>query len=119
MKKITGLVLIVCLVFIFSACSVSSIDEARIEGSWTSQTKIISGIVTETTFTFGENGMGSISTLLGINISMTYSLEDGQLVMVTDTPILKKTFIYDYEISKSEMILTDSNGEVITFERID
>lgn len=118
MKKIICLIVIFCEVFILTSCSVNSIDEARIEGSWVSQTKIISGIVTETTLTFDEDGEGTISTLLGLKIPMTYSLDDGMITIVANTSLLQKSFEFDYELKMDELVIITSD-ETVVFERVE
>lgn len=117
MKKIVCAVVALCLV-LGCLCSCQGVlSEKMIVGEWTSKTNIM-GVVTETSYTFNEDKTGSIGGLLGVELAMTYTIDDSQLVIVSDTPLLQKTFNYTYEFDGDKLILVDSNGTQTTLTKV-
>lgn len=115
MKKVISLVM-VAVIAIFSFCGCDTIAEAVIVGTWTSQASIL-GVVAETEYVFNEDGTGSISAVLDVGVAITYTIEEDTLTIVTDTPILQKTFKYTYELDGSDLILTDESGKTFTLTK--
>lgn len=112
MKKVISLILVaVIAVCALSGCA--AIAEAAIVGTWKSQTNIL-GVAAETEYVFNEDGTGSISAIIDVGVAIKYTIEEDTLTIVTDTPILQKTFKYTYEFDGSDLILTDDSGKTIT-----
>lgn len=115
MKKVISLILVaVIAVCALSGCA--AIAEAVIVGTWTSQTSIL-GVAAETEYVFNEDGTGSISAIIDVGVAIKYTIEEDTLTIVTDTPILQKTFKYTYELDGDNLILTDDSGNTITLTK--
>ena len=110
MKKFLCILLIVAMLFCFTACPN---NESSIIGKWSGKAKIISGIMIETEITFEENGKGYITPNLGVGISFDYSIEDDKITIIPDTPIIKKTLVYEFVLDKKKLVLSDSNDEMV------
>lgn len=113
MKKIIEIFLVFTIMFSLASCSTDKINENRIIGKWIGQTKIVSGILTETEITFDESGKGYISTVLDLGISFDYSIEDYTITITPDTPVFTKTLVFEFEISGDKLIFFDEDDEVI------
>lgn len=113
MKKLLSCVILVCmLITMFTGCG-SEISEKMIVGTWTTQVKT-AGVVTEHEYTFNEDGTGVMTGALGFGIAIKYVLDENTLTIITDTPAIQKTYVYIYEFDGDNMILTESNGDVLT-----
>lgn len=109
MKKIlSAFVALLVIIIGLSGCT-DALGEQLIIGTWSTQTNIL-GVVTETEYTFNEDGTGSMSTVLGIGIATTYTIDEDKIIIITDTPTLQKTFTYTYEFVEDTLVLTDSDG---------
>ncbi len=120
MKKTICAVIALCIVFVSLCGCQGFLADKLIVGEWTSKTNILgSGVVTETTYTFNEDKTGSISGLLGLDIATTYTIDETQLVIVTDTALLQQTLTYTYEFDGDTLILVDTSGNqtVLTKEK--
>ena len=114
MKKILSVIISICLLtIIFTGCG-TELVENMIIGTWSTQTKTI-GVVTEIEYTFNEDGTGVMTSVLGIGIATKYMIDEDKLTIITDTPAIQKTFVYTYEFDGDNMILTESDGDVLTF----
>lgn len=119
MKKILCSVMVLCLVFTCLCSCQGAFYEKRIVGEWTTKTNILgSGVVTETTYVFNEDKTGSVSGILGLDIATTYTIDETNLVIVTDTALLQQTFSYTYEFDGDLLILTDSEGTQTTLTKV-
>ncbi len=118
MKKILGMFMVLAIMFSLASCGVDTINETRIIGKWVGQTKIVSGILTETQISFDENGNGYLSTILDFGITFDYSIEDYMITIIPNTPVFTKTLVFEFEISGDELIFYDSDDEMI-FTRIE
>ncbi|MBR2867828.1 MAG: hypothetical protein IKB88_02020 [Clostridia bacterium] len=108
MKKVLSVVIAVCVLIVsFAGCT--AISEKLIVGEWTANTSIL-GVSTKTTYLFNEDGTGSISTVMGIEIAVDYTIDEETLIIITDTPALQKTFKYTYEFEDDTLVLTDTDG---------
>lgn len=110
MKKFFCVLLIVAMLFCFTACPN---NESSIIGKWYGKTRIISGIMVETEITFEENGKGYITPNLGVGISFDYSIEDYEITIIPDTPVIKKTLVYEFDLDEEKLVLFDSNDEMV------
>ncbi|MBR2043038.1 MAG: hypothetical protein IJ946_01725 [Clostridia bacterium] len=110
MKKFLAIFLSVLIVFGVCACSA----EKSIIGTWKYQTTVL-GVVTETSYTFNEDGTGKVSTVL--DVAFTYKFENDKLCLTITTFGIENTEEYDYEFKGNSLILTDSDGS-ITLEKV-
>lgn len=111
MKKAVAVLLV--LVMVVGLCSCLS-PKASIVGEWKSQSKVL-GVVTETTYTFNEDGTGTESGI--IDIGFTYSFSDDKLLMTTSILGIESTEEYTYEFSKNKLVLT-SDKDTINLEKV-
>ncbi len=112
MKKIISVLVAVLIVAIsLSGCAEvnEKLNEKLIIGTWTAQNNVL-GVVTESKYTFNEDGTGSMSTVLGIEIAITYTITEDALTINTDTPGFQMNYNYTYEFSDGNLTLTDSEG---------
>lgn len=113
MKKIVSIVLAVLMLL----CVMTACGEKSVVGTWTRQYTVM-GVVTEDKFVFNEDGTGTMTTILGIDIDMTYTAEDGELVVIVTTLGVDTDIKYSYAIEKGKLLLT-SGGETMEFEKQD
>lgn len=119
MKKIICAAVALCLILVCLCGCQGVLFEKAIVGEWTAKTNILdSGVVTETTYTFNEDKTGSISGLFGFDIATTYTIDETNLVIVTDTALLKQTLSYTYEFDGDNLILVDSDGTQTTLTKV-
>ena len=110
MKKVFAFLLAVLMVAGLCACS----PEKSIVGSWKHQTTVL-GVVTETVYTFNEDGTGKISSV--VDVSFTYEFSDDKLLITTSTLGIKNTEEYSYEFSGSKLALT-GDKDTISLEKV-
>lgn len=109
-RFIAGLLLVVIAI---ALCSCAT-PEKTIVGTWKSQTTVL-GVVTETSYTFKDDGTGIKSGLL--DIGFTYSFDGNSLFITTNTLGIETTAKYSVELSGDKMVLTSST-ETIDLERV-
>ena len=117
-KIISLLVALLMLVTALAACS----PKMMIKGTWVKQDSVL-GIVTETTYVFNEDGTGSMSTVLGIDIPMTYTIDSSKLTVKIDTidvaeDVLEQLGIdysieYSYSIVGNKLTLSDGKKDMV------
>lgn len=111
MKKVVATLLLMAMALMFCFCAV---PEKSIVGEWTSKVTVL-GVVTETTYTFNDDGTGSISNVL--DIAFTYAFEDEKLVMTMSILGMESSIEYDYSFKGDTLVLT-SEGESVTLEKV-
>lgn len=111
MRKIISCLMLVLLVFGMCACSS---PEESIVGTWTSRNTVL-GIVTETVYTFNEDGTGTKSNVL--DIDFTYAFSEEKLSITTTTFGIEITEEYSYEFKDSKLVLTGEN-DTISLEKV-
>ena len=111
MKKAVSIVLAAVLL----VCVLTSCGAGKLVGTWTRQYTVL-GIVTEDKLVFNEDGTGTMTTVLGIDMNMTYTAQDGKLVITFDTLGIETNVEYTYEFDKGNLLLT-SDGETLVFEK--
>lgn len=109
-KILTGLLV---FVIVISLCACVA-PEKVIVGTWKSQTTVL-GIVTETKYTFNEDGTGTKSNV--IDVSFTYSFEDDKLVITTSTLGIENTDKYAFEFKGDSLTLTNDK-ETVNLEKV-
>lgn len=88
--------------------------ETSIVGTWKNQSTIL-GVVTETVYTFNEDGTGTKSNVL--DIGFTYSFSEEKLLITTSTLGIENTEEYDYKFNGSKLVLT-GDKDTINLERV-
>lgn len=101
---------------------VSCSPQSMIKGTWVKQETVL-GIVTETSYVFGDDGTGSMSTVLGIDIPMTYTIDSSKLTVKIDTfdvaeNVLEQLGIdysveYSYTIVGNKLTLNDGKKDMV------
>ena len=109
MKKIISIALVVLMLI----CVLASCGQKSVVGTWTRQYTVL-GVVTEDKFVFNEDGTGTMTTILGIDLDMTYTAEDGELIVTVNTLGVETDITYSYKFEKGNLILT-SGGETLEF----
>lgn len=112
MKK--TLSILIALAMMLSLLCACSTPEKEIVGSWKNQ-KTVLGIVTETLYTFNEDGTGTISGI--VSVAFTYSFADEKLTIKTEALGIENTETYSYQFDKDSLILT-GESETINLEKI-
>lgn len=117
LRKAAVLVLAVLLVALtLTSCGNPA---KKIIGTWVnSKSTIITGVNTETKYTFNEDGTGSCTVTLA-QISFTYEFNDnGQLVLKENIPLVgEKTVVFTCEFEKDTLRLTDTDGESLVYTK--
>lgn len=111
MKKAISIVLVVLML----VCVLTSCGTGKLVGTWTRQYTVL-GVVTEDKFVFNEDGTGTMTTVLGIDLDITYTAEDGKLVVTFNTLGIETNVEYTYKFEKGNLLLT-SDGETLEFEK--
>ena len=109
MKKVVSIVLVVLML----VCLMASCSAGKLTGTWSRQYTVL-GIVTEETFVFNEDGTGTMTTVLGIDMNMTYTAEDGKLIITFNTLGIETNTEYTYKFDKGNLLLT-ADGETLEF----
>lgn len=111
MKKAISVILILCLsLTLLAACAPK--PEKAILGTWKGQVTLL-GISSDVEYTFNENGSGVMTSAIGVGIAMNYTIDETSLIVITDTPLLQKTYTYTYEFGDDTLSLTDSDGTMV------
>lgn len=108
------LIALLVMVMVVTLCACSAPEKAVI-GTWKSQTTIL-GVVTETTYTFNEDGTGTMANL--VDVDFTYSFTEDKLLITTTTLGIKNTEEYSFEIKSDEMTLI-AEEDTVHLERVD
>ena len=111
MRKFIACLLLVVMVFALCSCAA---PEKSIVGTWKNQTTVL-GVVTETTYTFNEDGTGTKSNVLDINF--TYSFEEEKLLITTSTLGIENTEKYSFDFNGDKLVLTGEK-ETIELEKV-
>ncbi|MBE6916698.1 MAG: hypothetical protein E7470_02160 [Ruminococcaceae bacterium] len=102
MRKAIAAVLVLVLVLSLSACT----PQKKVLGTWKHQSNVF-GIVTETLYTFNEDGTGTMSTL--VDIAFTYTIDDNVLRITTTVLEMSHTDTYTYQFDGDKLTLTGDN----------
>lgn len=118
MKKIISAILVsVFALSLLAGCSKSK----AIVGSWSYQQKTILNVVTERTYTFNEDGTGSVPVLEGtMNKNMTYVLEGSTLTIKRGELLdaITGEEKYTVKILGNTMTLTAQDGTSIELTKV-
>lgn len=107
MRKILAVALLIVMLLGLCACTAL---EKSIVGTWKNQSTVL-GIVTETIYTFNEDGTGSKTNI--VSVSFTYSFSEEKLLITTSTLGIENTEEYTFDFKGNKLVLT---GERDTIE---
>lgn len=115
MKKVISLALVLVLALCaFTACGVK--PEKAIIGTWEG-TKDLVIVDAKYTFTFKEDGTGTMSTPgIDLGVAMTYTIADDVLSIETSVLGISNTTTYNIAFEDDKLILTSGN-DVITLTK--
>jgi hypothetical protein len=109
MKKVISCVLIVlCILTVFASCAK---PEKKILGTWTGEENIL-GVVAKYSFTFNEDGTGSVTAALDVGAAMTYKIEGDQLSVTTSVLGISNTRTYTFVFEGDTLILNDGSKQI-------
>ena len=112
MRKAVAMILIAAVVIGLAACSA----EQKILGTWKNQTSAL-GVVVETTYTFREDGTGTLSTFLVSGLEFTYSISGEELIISTGILGMESQTKYQISFRGDELTMT-SEGEALTLVKV-
>lgn len=110
MKKVMSVVLVVlCVLTLFSGCAN---PEKKIIGTWNGEENVL-GVVAKYSFTFNEDGTGSMTAALDIGVAMTYTIEDDKLNITTSILGINNTKTYTYAFEGDQLLLTEGDTTIM------
>ncbi|MBE7000540.1 MAG: hypothetical protein IJF34_06600 [Clostridia bacterium] len=112
MKKLILPLIVALLVLALASCTLGGVV-----GSWKSETEIL-GFSAETVYTFEKDGNGRYSTLLGVDVDFTYTLEDGILTITTHALGLSNSTEYECSRDGDTLTLT-KDGTSVTLTKVE
>lgn len=112
MKKTISVALVLIMVLCaLSGCAVK--PEKAIIGTWTGSKDILIGTA-EYSFTFNEDGTGSMSTPgISLGVEMKYTITDNNLSIVTTVLGISQTNNYTMEFTENTLVLTGDDGAIV------
>ncbi len=114
MKKTVAVALV--FVMMLALCSCALMPEKAIVGAWKCHTTIL-GVVTETVYTFYEDGTGVRSN--AVNVDFTYSFgEENKLTITASAFGFENTEEYTYEFDGSKKLVLTGEENTLTLEKI-
>ena len=111
MKKYKFLLVITILLLCCVLSSCGS-DNKRIVGTWTNQEEAF-GLVTETKYVFRDDGTGTMSTILGVDLAITYSIENGEIIISTSALGIINETKYQYKIDGKTLTMSNSIETIV------
>lgn len=108
-KRVLSLSLILILVLSLASCSSY---EKKIIGEWKTR-KTTLGIVTESSYTFNEDGSGVSSGPLGLSLDMNYIITDSTITFIYFEGDAKVQKVYAYTLEKDKLTLIDGDESTI------
>ena len=108
MKKVISILLVVFML----VCVLTSCGEKKLVGTWT-RTHTVLGVETEDKFIFNEDGLGKMTTLAGVEVDMTYTVEDGKIAITVNTLGAKTNIEYEYSFDNGNLILIVHGAEEV------
>lgn len=111
MRRAIAFALVVVMALSLLACAKPA---EKILGSWKHQSSVL-GVVTETTYTFSEDGTGTKTNVL--EIKFTYVITEDKLLMTTSTLGIENTEEYSYEFDGDQLVLTGEK-DTLTLQKV-
>ena len=106
MKKVISILLVVLML----VCVLTSCGEKRLVGTWI-RTHSVLGVETEDIYVFNEDGTGKMTTLGGVEVDMTYTVEDGKIAITVNTLGTKTNLEYEYSFENGNLVLIVHGAE--------
>ena len=115
MKKTVAVALV--FVMMLALCSCAVMPEKTIIGSWRCNTTIL-GVVTETVYTFYEDGTGVRTN--AVNVDFTYSFGENDSLTITASAFgFENTEEYTFKFDGTKkLVLTGEDNKILTLEKI-
>ena len=114
MKRILAALLLAAMAMCV-LCSCASPEE-QLVGTWKRQDTVL-GVVTETKYTFNEDGTGTRSGIIGTDFS--YTIDGDKLILTAKVfGIDTGTETYSYKINGKKLLMT-RDGETLELEKAD
>ncbi len=111
MKKAVAFMLVIVLALGMISCAKPS---ELIVGTWKHQSTVL-GVVTETTYTFNEDGTGSKTNIL--EIKFTYAITEEKLIITTSALGIENSEEYSYEFHGDQLVLTGEK-DTLTLQKM-
>lgn len=111
MRKILALFLVLTMALGFVSCAT---PEQSIVGEWKCQESIL-GVVTETKYTFNEDGTGTKSAV--VDVDFTYSFTEDKLIITTSVLGVESKDEYFFKFSGKKLELTGKD-KTINLEKV-
>lgn len=112
MKRFVAVLLVTVMIMSFSACSAKQ----KIIGTWENEASAL-GITVETTYTFREDGTGTMTTLLVPGLDFTYEVSGDVLTITTSVLGVGGSAEYELLFENDTMTMT-SSGESLTLTKV-
>ena len=110
MKKVISCILVlVCVLTVLTACGNSP---RRLIGTWTGETSVL-GVVAKYSFTFNEDGTGSMTAALDIGVATTYTVDGDQLSITYSVLGIGTTKTYTFSFEGDNLILNDGSVAIV------
>ncbi len=119
MKLIKTLAVIALVAVLLIVLISYAFPEKRIVGEWVRKNSVL-GIETESVYRFNADGTGTMPVAFGIDVPMTYTIDEEKLVMTVSAPNLAANILelggigseytaeYTYKFRGSTITLTDA-----------
>lgn len=107
MRKIVSFTLVIVMVFMLSACLAPKVT---IVGTWKSEETVL-GVVTQTKYTFKEDGTGEISGVL--TVPFTYAFVEDKLCITTKVIGIESTDTYTYQFAGKKLTLVGEKETLV------
>ena len=115
MKKTVAVALVFVMMLALCSCA-AVMPEKAIVGSWRCNTTIL-GVVTETVYTFYEDGTGVRSN--AVNVDFTYSFGEENALTITASAFgFENTEEYTFEFDGSKTLILTGEDNILTLEKI-
>lgn len=112
MRRAIASLLIIVLLVGLCACG---LQELRVVGTWKHKSNVL-GVATETTYVFENDGTGTMTNVL--DIPFTYSFSEGKLLITTSVLGIESTQEYSLSFDGDKMIMS-GKSETLVLERAD
>jgi hypothetical protein len=111
MKKIVAALLVVALMMSVAGCSAKQ----KIIGTWEMEASVM-GLTVSTSYTFHEDGTGTMSAMLISGLEFTYEVE-GNVLTIHSVLGISSTTEYELSFEGDTMTMT-SGGESMTLTKV-
>lgn len=104
MRAAVALLMVTVLVLAMTGCS----QKAALVGQW-SYKESLWGVATETIYTFEKDGSGTVSTLLGVDLVISYTVQEDQLTINSSVFGVDSTEVYTFTVKGDTLTLVASD----------